>query len=116
MGKTKRREGLWREVVWAQRMQVRAIGKLPNARAIVRQTAIFWDVAIGEINEDMLIEMIRYQYTNYDSLIEQLRRRLETGNHKTIFAEASEILKSNANIVARRLYKKLFGTKNNGFS
>ncbi|MGL5880994.1 MAG: hypothetical protein ACRC2V_24905 [Xenococcaceae cyanobacterium] len=111
MGRTKRRERLWQEVVWAQKMQVRAIGKLPNAGAIVRQTAIFWDVAICEVNENMLIAMLRHQYTNYDSLIEQLRRRLETGSHKTIFAEASGILKDNANIVARRLYKKIFGIK-----
>lgn len=109
MGKTKRREGLWREVVWAQKMQVRAIGKLPDARVIVRQTAAFWDVAIGEVNENMLIAMIRHQYTNYDSLIEQLKRRIETRSHKTVFAEASEILKINANVVARRLYKKVFG-------
>ncbi len=109
MSKTKRREGVWREVVWAQEMQVRATGKLPDARAIVRQTALYWNAAIGEVNENMLIAMLRHRYTNYDSLIEQLRTRLEKGNHKTIFAEASEILKSNANIVARRLYKKVFG-------
>lgn len=111
MGRTKRRECLWQEVIWAKQMQVRAIGKLPSAGAIVRKTAAFWDVAICEVNENMLIAMLRHQYTNYDSLIEQLRRRLETGSHKTIFAEASGILKSNANAVARRLYRKLFGKK-----
>jgi hypothetical protein len=107
MGKTKRKEGVWREVVWAQEMRVRAIGKLPGA-------SLYWGVAIGEVNENMLIAMLRHRYTNYDSLIEQLRRRLEKGSHKTIFAEASEILKSNANIVARRLHRKVFGA-NSGF-
>lgn len=109
MSKTKRREGQWQEIAWAQKMQVRAIGKLPDADEIVRKTAVYWSVTTGEVNENMLIAMLRHQYTNYDALIEQLRRRLETGTHKTIFAEASDILKGNANIVARRLYKKVFG-------
>jgi hypothetical protein len=115
MGRTKRREGHWKEVLWAQKMQVRAIGKLPSAGTIVRQTAAFWGVTGDRVNENMLIAMLRHQYTNYDSLIEQLRKRVEKRkNHRTVFAEASEILKSNANIVARRLYKKVFGSANSG--
>ena len=114
MSKTKKRERLRGEVVWAQKMQVRAIGKLPDAGAIVRKTAIFWDVAIGEVNENMLIAMLRHQYTNYDSLIEQLRR-LGIGSRKTVFFQASEILKDSANIVSRRLYKKVFGGKSDIF-
>lgn len=109
MGKTKRREGFWREIAWARKMQVRTIGKLPNARDIVRQTALYWGVAIGEVNRNMLVATLRHQYTNYDSLIEKLKRRLEKRDRKTIFSEASRVLKNNANIVARRLYKKVFG-------
>ena len=106
MGRTKRREGVWQEVAWAQKMQIRAIGKLPSAKELIRKTAIFWEVAIGEVNEKMLIAMLRHQYTNYDALIEQLKR-FAKGSHKTVFSEASDFLKNNANIVASMFYKKV---------